>query len=113
VVDEISGCIDGYPKYGLLLDHFRLNKFSSPKDGNYKAVREEIQRLVGKAIFQIQEMLRSIIDSLDPDLFLETLSAVDQEKYKSTIQLPDFDDPMFFWTFRNTDFEQWNDPSCS
>lgn len=49
MVDEISGCIDGHPKYGLALDHFRLNKFSSLKDGNYKAVKEEIQRLVRKA----------------------------------------------------------------
>ena len=49
MVDEISGCIDGYHKYGLPLDHFHLNKFSSPNDGNYKAVREEIRRLVEKA----------------------------------------------------------------
>lgn len=58
-------------------------------------------------------MLQSTIDSLDPDPFLETLSVVDQEDYKSTIQLLDSDDPMFYWTFRNTDFKQWNDPSCS
>jgi hypothetical protein len=50
VVDEISGCIDGHPKYGLALDHFRLNKFSSPNDGNYKVVREEIRRLAERAI---------------------------------------------------------------
>ena len=64
-------------------------------------------------ILQIQKMLQSTIDSLDPDPFLETLSVVDQEDYKSTIQLLDSDDPMFYWTFRNTDFKQWNDPSCS
>ena len=49
VVDKVSGCIEGYPKHGLPLDHFRLNKFSDPEDGNYRAVRDEIQRLVEEA----------------------------------------------------------------
>jgi hypothetical protein len=33
----------------LALDHFRLNKFSNPNDGNYRAVRDEIKRLVKEA----------------------------------------------------------------
>ena len=50
VVDEISGSIDGYRRYGLPVDHFRLNKFSKPDDGNYKVVQREIKRLVSEAL---------------------------------------------------------------
>jgi ankyrin repeat domain-containing protein 50 len=45
-------------------------------------------------------------------MFLETISTVDQEEHTSTIEPPNIDDPMFYWTFRNMDFK-WNDPSCS
>lgn len=41
-MDATSGSIDGFPSYGLGLDHFNLNKFSGPKDAYYKSVRDEI-----------------------------------------------------------------------
>ena len=49
VVDEISGCLEGHPKLGLPLDHFRLNKFSNPEDGKFKFVRDEVRRMVTEA----------------------------------------------------------------
>ena len=49
VVDEHSGCLDGYPKLGLASDHFRMNKFSDPRDSNYRLVCEEVVRLVESA----------------------------------------------------------------
>lgn len=49
VVDEQSGCIDGYPKLGLSTEHFRMNRFSDPGDSNYRLVCEEIVRLVESA----------------------------------------------------------------
>ena len=49
VVDEHSGCLDGHPKLGLASDHFRLNKFASPEDNNYRVVCEEIVRFVNDA----------------------------------------------------------------
>jgi hypothetical protein len=49
VVDEHSGCLDGFPKLGLSTEHFRMNKFSDPGDNNYRLVREEIVRLVESA----------------------------------------------------------------
>jgi hypothetical protein len=49
VVDEESGCIDGYPRYGLATDHFNLQRFSGSDDGNYQAVKAEVVRLVAVA----------------------------------------------------------------
>ena len=49
VIDEESGCLEGHPKLGLPLDHFRLNKFSNPEDGNFKFVRHEVERMVAEA----------------------------------------------------------------
>lgn len=49
MVDEASACIDGYPKHGLSVDHFRLNKFASPDDACFKAVAGEIQQMVTEA----------------------------------------------------------------
>lgn len=49
VVDEKSACIDGYPSYGLSVDHFRLNKFASPNDAHFKAIAGELQQLVIEA----------------------------------------------------------------
>ncbi|KAI9695891.1 MAG: hypothetical protein M1836_006008 [Candelina mexicana] len=49
VVDEQSGCLDGYPKLGLSTEHFRMNRFSDPEDSNYRLVCEEIVRLVESA----------------------------------------------------------------
>ncbi|MCJ1269015.1 hypothetical protein MMC22_008903 [Lobaria immixta] len=49
VVDEHSGCLDGYPKLGLASEHFRMNRFSDPADSNYRLVCEEIVRIVDNA----------------------------------------------------------------
>ncbi|KAI4194041.1 MAG: hypothetical protein LQ346_003773 [Caloplaca aetnensis] len=49
VVDESSGCLDGHPKLGLASEHFRLNKFSSAQDSNYRLVCEEIVKMVENA----------------------------------------------------------------
>ena len=56
----MSACIDGYPKHGLSVDHFRLNKFSSPNDACYKAVAGEIQRLVREAPYRVALRLESV-----------------------------------------------------
>lgn len=49
MVDEKSASIDGCLSYGLPLDHFRLNKFSDPDDGNYQDVCGEIVRFYNAA----------------------------------------------------------------
>lgn len=35
-MDATSGSIDGFPSYGLGLNHFSLNKFSGPDDYYYE-----------------------------------------------------------------------------
>jgi hypothetical protein len=45
VVDQGSATLGSYPSYGLPLDHYSLNKFASPDDGNFKWVQAEIQKL--------------------------------------------------------------------
>lgn len=48
VVDKASGTIDGYPNFGLGLDHFQINKFAGPENVYYKGVVRELGRLYEK-----------------------------------------------------------------
>jgi hypothetical protein len=57
VVDEISGCIDGFPKLGLACDHFHTNKFSSPEDQNFCHIAAQIKTMVESAPERIKERL--------------------------------------------------------
>lgn len=50
VVDEQSATLGAYPSYGLPLDHYSLNKFASPNDGNFKYVQAKIQELYISAL---------------------------------------------------------------
>lgn len=36
IVDEKSATLQSWPTYGLPLDHYQLNKFSDPEDGNWQ-----------------------------------------------------------------------------
>jgi hypothetical protein len=49
IVDEGSATIAGEHQLALRSDHFRLNKFEGPKDGNFSAVSREIKILAQKA----------------------------------------------------------------
>ncbi|OBT55313.1 hypothetical protein VE04_04045 [Pseudogymnoascus sp. 24MN13] len=49
VVDEMSGCIEGFPKLGLPLDHFQINRYSDPADGNFVSIKEEVRAFVRAA----------------------------------------------------------------
>ena len=49
MVDEISGCIDGFPKLGLACNHFQTNKFASPEDQNFAHVATQIKNMVESA----------------------------------------------------------------
>lgn len=71
VVDESSACIDGYPKYGLGLDHFNLNKFASPEDGHYKAVKRQVQKMAKEAAENLLARSRYVMTTFRPSI-LET-----------------------------------------
>ncbi|PQE27705.1 WD40 YVTN repeat-like-containing protein [Rutstroemia sp. NJR-2017a WRK4] len=45
IVDEDSANLDGCESYGQPLDHYELNKFSDPKDGNWRKLSEVIADL--------------------------------------------------------------------
>ena len=45
MVDEQSATLGIYPSHGLPLDHYNLNKFASPDDGNFKNVQETIKEM--------------------------------------------------------------------
>ncbi|KAJ4374896.1 hypothetical protein N0V83_001974 [Neocucurbitaria cava] len=49
IVDEPSATITSVEKLGLKSDHFHLNKYDGPKDGNFKYVSEEIRVTAQKA----------------------------------------------------------------
>lgn len=48
VVDKTSGTIDGYPNFGLGLDHFQINKFPAPENVYYRRVVRELGSLYEK-----------------------------------------------------------------
>ncbi|TGO31109.1 hypothetical protein BPAE_0001g00030 [Botrytis paeoniae] len=49
MVDEKSAILDGCERYGLPLDHYQLNKFSDPEDGNWRQLSEVITDLCDNA----------------------------------------------------------------
>ena len=61
MVDETSGTLLGRTKHGLTLDHFSLNKFSGPMDGNFVAVSNTIQDLFEKVVNKNGSSPRSLV----------------------------------------------------
>ncbi|KAF4341456.1 purine and uridine phosphorylase [Fusarium beomiforme] len=58
----------------------------------------------------IQERQRRLINNLDDnmaDMFISMLSSTDQYKRFFSIQPVDPEDSMFYWVFRNIDFQNW------
>lgn len=49
IVDRESATWPGVAKLQLASDHFRLNKYTGPKDGNYEFVSNEIRVTAKKA----------------------------------------------------------------
>jgi hypothetical protein len=57
--------------------------------------------------FAIKIILLAAMDNVRPDDFLQTLSAVDQQKPKRSITLAGYEQARFYWIFKNVDFEEW------
>jgi hypothetical protein len=55
VVDEVSGCLEGHPKCGLSRNHFQMNKFSDPMDGDFLMVRDELEGMYNKAVAKVED----------------------------------------------------------
>ncbi|CAN9440295.1 unnamed protein product [Alternaria alternata] len=61
IVDQSSATIESFDHMSLMSDHFQLNKFPGPKDGNFTAVSDELRETANKAdsiIKTRQNMLR-------------------------------------------------------
>ena len=52
--------------------------------------------------------LFSVVEKADPDQLLRDLRAVDQENYKPHTEPSSWDQPKFYWIFKNMDFEKWH-----
>lgn len=50
MVTEASATFDTYPSLALPLDHYGLNKFQGPDDGNYKEILIRIQNMLNKEV---------------------------------------------------------------
>lgn len=50
MVDETSARLGANRAIGIATDHFRLNKFADPKDGNYLDVTGEVARFYTEAV---------------------------------------------------------------
>jgi ankyrin repeat protein len=61
IVDQSSATIESFDSISLMSDHFQLNKYTGPKDGNFTSVSDEIRETANKADIIIktrQNMLR-------------------------------------------------------
>jgi ankyrin repeat protein len=61
IVDQASATIESFDSISLMSDHFQLNKYPGPKDGNFTSVSDEIRETANKAdsiIKTRQNMLR-------------------------------------------------------
>ena len=54
IVDEKSATLQSHPCYPLSLDHYTLNKFSDPEDGNWKKLRSVIHMRCKEASGKMQ-----------------------------------------------------------
>ncbi|KAK7739590.1 hypothetical protein SLS63_001936 [Diaporthe eres] len=63
VVDETSAKLGANRAIGLPTDHFKLNKFAAPEDGNYLDVAGEVSRLYTEALKLASERCSSKSDS--------------------------------------------------
>lgn len=127
VVPDSSSSLDDPREHAetIQANHMNMARFTDANDPGYRKVGGELKGLVqtiwtqkrqlreAEVPFDTQKMLQSTIDSMNLDRFLGMLSAVDQEKHKSTILSLDCEQPNFYWIFRNMDFKQWHSASCS
>jgi hypothetical protein len=49
IVDQASATIESFESLSLMSDHFQLNKYPGPKDGNFTTVSDEIREIANKA----------------------------------------------------------------
>lgn len=54
IVDEKSATLRSWPCHPLRADHYTLNKFSDPKDGNWRVVQRVIVDRYKEASAKIQ-----------------------------------------------------------
>lgn len=73
IVDEASATITASEKLGLKSDHFHLNKYDGPKDGNFKYVSEEIRVTAQKADGILKSRQNQLRQALVPDRTYRTI----------------------------------------
>ncbi|KAL1962274.1 hypothetical protein VTN77DRAFT_9864 [Rasamsonia byssochlamydoides] len=86
VVDKASGCIDGYPNYGLGLDHFQLNKFPGPDNIYYRRVARELRLLYEKRGSKLRNRLDRVPISTQEQSLPEVLRKEPPRGELSTIE---------------------------
>lgn len=78
IVDQASATIESFESISLMSDHFQLNKYPGPKDGNFTSVSDEIREIASKAdsiIKTRQNLLRqSQIDDRTYHSMIDALS---------------------------------------
>src|SRR6266849_3212088 len=55
----------------------------------------------------IRKRLEDIIDNMDTNQLLETLSVADQTEYRPRVDPREFEHPKFYWIFKNMDYRRW------
>ncbi|KAL8882048.1 MAG: hypothetical protein Q9198_000878 [Flavoplaca austrocitrina] len=66
IVDETSGCTDGFPKLGLACDHFEINRFSDAADNNYRLVQQEVVMFARHAQARVEGRLTAFAIPRNP-----------------------------------------------
>ncbi|PQE28651.1 vegetative incompatibility het-e-1 protein [Rutstroemia sp. NJR-2017a WRK4] len=72
IVDEKSAILDGCESYGLPLDHYQLNKFSDPEDGNWRELSEVIADLCDNTLIHSNQATKDDTNALEPEATIGT-----------------------------------------
>ncbi|TVY85514.1 Vegetative incompatibility protein HET-E-1 [Lachnellula suecica] len=115
IVDEKSATLQGWPTYGLPLDHYKLNKFSNPEDGNWQRLCGVISDLCEDAPKALSQQY--FVDPCDPQTqsCLQDLRTTDPRHDKERIEstkgglLRD----VYQWIFEHPDFCKWRNDEQS
>jgi hypothetical protein len=71
---------------------------------SYAIRKEEVLKMEAA---DLRKRLLDIVDNVEPNLFLETLSVANQTAHRPKVESRDLAHPRFYWVFKNMDYDQW------
>jgi len=118
VVDKESATYPGVESLQLASDHFKLNKYSGPKDGNFVSVSNEIKATASKAAGIVKSRQNTVRQALINDRTYHSLIDILGRGFSDLIATtkgsytgPVEDEPS--WVVDIQSFKQWREQDAS